>query len=262
MGYGADLPYFSDRRGIVLANWFPIPAVRQVLFDEREHWLGGRKIGAIVDCSVYAVQDIGPALVPIRDELKREFSGRTVEVPGTFYGATPHSKCDIFLPGYAPNGSSAKPRTGNHVDGSISAQPFSLVAPYSPGTKVAYSSSACNIESINRAPFGTQEVTVAKIAPLLLTGWGYDEIGKKLSKSLYVVLLDSTGTARYFSGGARVRSRPDVGQYLRLPNLVDLGFEASLSLASVETGRYHVLIGLEGVSDFRLCDVGRWISVQ
>jgi hypothetical protein len=34
------------------------------------------------------------------DELKREFSGKTIEVNGSFYGATLlSSKCDVFLPG-------------------------------------------------------------------------------------------------------------------------------------------------------------------
>lgn len=100
LGYGADLPYYADRRGIILANWFPIPAMRQVLFDERDRWFGGRKVGAIVDCSVYESQVIGPNLIPIRDELKREFSGKTIVVNGSFYGATLiPSKCDIFLPG-------------------------------------------------------------------------------------------------------------------------------------------------------------------
>src|SRR5664280_3728318 len=27
MGYGADVPYFSNRRGVILANWFSIPAI-------------------------------------------------------------------------------------------------------------------------------------------------------------------------------------------------------------------------------------------
>ena len=99
LGYGADLSYFADRRGIVLANWFPIPAVRQVVFDQRNRWFSGRKVGAIVDCSVYESQVIGPELIPIRDELRREFSGKTIEVNGSFYGATLiPSKCDVFLP--------------------------------------------------------------------------------------------------------------------------------------------------------------------
>jgi len=99
LGYGADLPYFADRRGIILANWFPIPAMRQVLFDERNRWFGGRKLGAMVDCSVYESQVIGPNLVPIRDELKRELTGKNIEVKGSFYGVTLiPTKCNIFLP--------------------------------------------------------------------------------------------------------------------------------------------------------------------
>jgi hypothetical protein len=98
-GYGADLPYFADRRGIILANWFPISAIRQVLFDERNRWFGGRKLGAVVDCAVYENQIIGPELFPIRDELKRELDGKTIVVSGSFQGATlSPTKCDISLP--------------------------------------------------------------------------------------------------------------------------------------------------------------------
>jgi hypothetical protein len=98
-GYGADITYFADRRGIVLANWFPVPIVRQVLFDERERWFGGRRLGAVVDCAVYVNQAIDPNLVPIRDELKQELGGKTIEVTGSFYGATVNPpKCDISVP--------------------------------------------------------------------------------------------------------------------------------------------------------------------
>jgi hypothetical protein len=99
LGWGPDLPYFADRKGIILTNWLPVPAVRRVLFDERDRWLGGRKIGAVVDCAVYENQLIGPTLIPIRDELKREFSGETLVVKGSFYGATLNpSRCEISLP--------------------------------------------------------------------------------------------------------------------------------------------------------------------
>jgi hypothetical protein len=152
--------------------------------------------------------------------------------------------------------------TRSDADGATPAIPSSQSAPYAPDTKIAYTSSACNIESINHAPFGTETVTVPKTSPLFLAGWAYDEIAKQPSKSLYVVLLDTTGTARYFFAGAPATPRIDVSQYLHLPDLVNAGFEASLSLAAVETGKYHVVLGVAGTSDFRFCDVGRWISVQ
>jgi len=157
--------------------------------------------------------------------------------------------------------SNGSTQTSNDVDGSTPAMPLSE-APYRPDTRIAYTSSACNIESINQAPFGTEPVTVARTSPLSLVGWGYDEVGKRLAKSLYVVLLDSTGMARYFFGGARATQRVDVGEYLHLPDLVNAGFDARLSLASVETGKYHVVVSLAGTSGFRVCDVGRWVSVQ
>jgi hypothetical protein len=98
-GYGADLPYFSDRRGIVPANWFPVGEVRRVLIDERERWFGGRKLGAVVECAVYNNQQVGAALAPIRDALKHELGGSTLSVEGAFYGATvTPPRCEITLP--------------------------------------------------------------------------------------------------------------------------------------------------------------------
>jgi hypothetical protein len=101
--YGADLPYFGERRGVVLANWFPLSAVRRVLFEERDRWLGGRKLGAVVDCTVYGNQVIGPNLVPIRDALTRELAGKVIEVRGSFYGQQiDPPQCLIFLRSSVP----------------------------------------------------------------------------------------------------------------------------------------------------------------
>ena len=99
MGYGADVPFFADRRGIIIANWFPVETLRQMLFEERERWFGGRKLGAVVDCAVSRSQLIDPKLEPIRDALRQELSGKTIEVTGSFYGNTVKSpKCKIYLP--------------------------------------------------------------------------------------------------------------------------------------------------------------------
>jgi hypothetical protein len=99
MGWGADVPYFAERRGIILAAGWPVAAIRQVLFEQRDRWFGGRKLGAVVDCAVFDNQRIDPNLVPIRDALKQELSGETIEITGSFYGATVNPpKCQIFLP--------------------------------------------------------------------------------------------------------------------------------------------------------------------
>jgi hypothetical protein len=99
MGFGADIPYFSERRGIILANWFPVNTVRRVLFQERDRWFGGRRLGAVVDCSIYDNQRISPNLEPIRDELVRELPGSTeIKIVGTAYGATVAApECDVFV---------------------------------------------------------------------------------------------------------------------------------------------------------------------
>jgi hypothetical protein len=97
-GWGADLPYFSGRRGIVLANWFPIAAIRQVLFEERDRWFGGRKLGGVVDCSVYESQDIDSRLARIRDQLKREVTAKPITTNGSFVGQTRSSPgCQIYV---------------------------------------------------------------------------------------------------------------------------------------------------------------------
>ena len=99
MGWGADVPYFAERRGIILASGWPVAAIRQMLFEQRDRWFGGRKLGAVVDCAAFDNQRIDPNLVPIRDALKQELSGKTIEITGLFYGATVNPpKCQIFLP--------------------------------------------------------------------------------------------------------------------------------------------------------------------
>jgi hypothetical protein len=98
--WGSDVPYFAERRAIIVTNWMPVPIFRRVLFDERDRWFGHRKLGAVVDCSVFQSQLIGPEVRPLLDELKRELNGRTVEVPGASAAATvvPSPKCTVYLP--------------------------------------------------------------------------------------------------------------------------------------------------------------------
>jgi hypothetical protein len=96
---GSDLPYFADRRAIIIANWFPKATVRQMLFEQRDHWFGGRKLGAVVDCAVNNGQRIDPNLEPIRDTLEQEQPGKTIEITGSFYRADVNPpKCKIFVP--------------------------------------------------------------------------------------------------------------------------------------------------------------------
>ena len=100
MGWGADVPYYAERRGIILpTGWQPAAFIHQMLFEQRARWFGGRKLGAMVDCAVFDNQRIGPDLVPIRDSLEKEMSGgRTIEINGSFYGATVNPpKCQIFF---------------------------------------------------------------------------------------------------------------------------------------------------------------------
>jgi hypothetical protein len=101
LGWGADVSYYAERRSLVIADWFPPSLVHEMLFEQREHWLGGRKLGALVDCAVFDNQRIAPALEPIRDALKQEMTGQVIEVTGSFQGATVNPPgCKIYL---APN---------------------------------------------------------------------------------------------------------------------------------------------------------------
>jgi uncharacterized membrane protein (DUF485 family) len=99
MGWGADVPYFAERRGIILSGGWPVAAIRQVLFEQRDRWFGGRKLGAVVDCAVFDNQRTDANLAPIRDALEQELAGKTIEIAGSFYGAGVNPpKCQIFLP--------------------------------------------------------------------------------------------------------------------------------------------------------------------
>lgn len=71
-GWGSDVPLVAERRGLVLPVWASPPAVEEILFTNREKWLGGRSIGAVVDCNVFTNQAIDPQLLPVRDRLYAE----------------------------------------------------------------------------------------------------------------------------------------------------------------------------------------------
>jgi hypothetical protein len=99
MGWGADVPYFADRLGVIIPNWAPAATVRRMLFEQRDRWFGGRKLGAVIDCTVFESQRIDRNLEPIRDALKQELAGQTIEVTGSLYGADVSSpRCEIFVP--------------------------------------------------------------------------------------------------------------------------------------------------------------------
>ena len=82
LDWGSDLPYFANRRAIMVANWFSPERVRRVVLDERERWFGGRKLGAVVECSFIEHLTTEPPHIPTRDELLREFSSSPIEAPG------------------------------------------------------------------------------------------------------------------------------------------------------------------------------------
>jgi hypothetical protein len=99
MNWASDVPFFSERRGIIISNWYPVVTVRRMLFEQRDRWFGGRKLGAVVDCVVFGSERIDPRLQAIRDALVKELSGKTIEVTGSVYtsNASP-PRCKIYLP--------------------------------------------------------------------------------------------------------------------------------------------------------------------
>ena len=67
-----------------------------MLFEGRDRWFGDRKLGAMVDRTVFESQRV--ALEPIRDLLKQELRGKTIDITGSFHGATiVPPKCEIYV---------------------------------------------------------------------------------------------------------------------------------------------------------------------
>ena len=99
MDWASDVPFFSERRGIIISNWYPVATVRRMLFEQRDRWFGGRKLGAVVDCVVFGSERIDPRLEAIRDALVKELSGKTIEVTGSVYASNASPpRCKIYLP--------------------------------------------------------------------------------------------------------------------------------------------------------------------
>jgi hypothetical protein len=95
--WGADIPFYARRRGIVLANWFPLPLINEVLFENPTRWLTGRKIGAIVDCTVSSKTT--PELAAIRDKLIATIGATPERVDGSVVGSTSSSPgCKVAVP--------------------------------------------------------------------------------------------------------------------------------------------------------------------
>jgi hypothetical protein len=90
-GWGADVPFYARRRGIVLANFFPPTLINQVLFEDPARWLTGRKIGAIVDCTVFSNQETTRELAAIRDKLIATTGTTPERVDGSVVGSTSSS---------------------------------------------------------------------------------------------------------------------------------------------------------------------------
>jgi hypothetical protein len=95
-GWGSDVPLISERRGIVVANWFPNQVLDDILFDQRQKWLGGRTVGAVVDCNVFAGQTITEPLLSIRDRLLAEMTSDVEIVSGPVgNGSVDNPTCSI-----------------------------------------------------------------------------------------------------------------------------------------------------------------------
>jgi SGNH domain (fused to AT3 domains) len=130
------------------------------------------------------------------------------------------SRYGNVFPMSARDGSSKQPELNDQSDRFKAAVPFSTTATYALDTRMSYTGSSCNLESINLGPFGSDRATIAKTSPLILTGWAYDEIRKRPARTLHVVLIDSPGKARYFARVTHSIPRHDVGQYFRLLNRI------------------------------------------
>jgi hypothetical protein len=138
---------------------------------------------------------------------------------------------------------------------------FSSVGPFPAGTQPALSST-CNLEAINLGTFGAAPVTVAKSKTFSVSGWAVDEKDKAPGKAVYIALADQGGAPKYFGKLATRTSRPDVGQSLKIPDVVNVGFEGVLGLDAVEPGTYRILLYIERSQDFAVCENGRTLNVS
>ncbi|OWV88969.1 glycosyltransferase family 39 protein [Rhizobium sp. R693] len=96
-GWGADIPLLSERRGIVISNMFE-GAAEAMLFTDRAKWLGGRHIGAIVDCNVFQSQTTSSKLQVVKERLVTELANLSedfVATPGPDMVPSPH--CRVYL---------------------------------------------------------------------------------------------------------------------------------------------------------------------
>jgi hypothetical protein len=96
--WSSEIPYAAERHAIVIANWFPVSVVYEMLLDEPDRWFGHLKLGAVVDCTVPGGLSISPALVSIRDALIKDLKNKTNGGTGNSTTRTVDTQyCKIFV---------------------------------------------------------------------------------------------------------------------------------------------------------------------
>lgn len=95
--YSSDLAYYSQHKTLDVANQFPEPTIKDMLFGDRERWLGA-KIGAVADCHGFPAFDTGGYSKEVRDQLIREIGSRPIVLHGKIANALDlDPMCSVYL---------------------------------------------------------------------------------------------------------------------------------------------------------------------
>ncbi len=228
-GWGADLPYFAQRRGFVIANWFPVPLIHQMLFEERERWFDGRKLGAMVDCAVYDSERIAPVLQPIRDALKQELNGRTINVVGLPYTlTTSQPQCQIYL--LANPSVSKVERKGGAALTNVFSKEVGEVGSALAHWKPVPCYGDGNMDNLNGHPSTPTNIETGDI--LEVNGWltvsAKDGVA---ADAAFIAVKDAKGDVHAYA--TEIKPRPDVGAYFGKQSLNNSGYFARVDVGEM-----------------------------
>ena len=125
-------------------------------------------------------------------------------------------------------------------------------------------SPACNFESVDEIIVADMNAIEAKSRQVKVSGWALDEIKKNVPAELFVRVYSTSGDGRIWQYQAtQGLERSDVqAAQGGAPELLASGFQSSLDLAALDSGKYSLRLSFLRDGALVLCDNGRSVVLK
>lgn len=130
------------------------------------------------------------------------------------------------------------------------------------GQKEFHGSSSCNVSYVNGRGYGAEDFVVEG-SIIGLGGWIADSVNHKVPRQAWIVISATESNDAYQVPISFWMRRPDVQEALGgARSYQRTGFAASINLAGLRSGRYHLYVIYSGFGVFYTCDEGRYLVVR